>query len=175
MRLLPFILASRRQERFAARSKEWRDTAVFAGKKIAKRNWKKNCNPNKAAKLLLRIIQRDAISGTSYIATSLNHFSGINHDETFAKTNHWVRLRNAQNESDQDLTLVSLDLARLQSFPTPMQHGITQNREQKLSFQIGIPNSHGIQEHLSYHCSSWRYDSTSSMALSFAIQTLHNQ
>ena len=87
MRLLPFILASRRQERFAARSKEWRDTAVFAGKKIAKRNWKKNCNLNKAAKLLLRIIQRDAISDTSYIATSLNHFSGINHDETFAKIN----------------------------------------------------------------------------------------
>lgn len=84
MRLLPSILASRRQERLGARSKERTDTAVFAGKKIAKIKWKKkNCNPNKAAKLLLRIIQRGAISGTSYIATSLNHFS----DETFAKIN----------------------------------------------------------------------------------------
>ena len=59
-----------------------------------------------------------------------------------SKRTEWIR---------SDLTLVSLDLARLQSFPTPMQHGITQNREQKLSFQIGIPNSHGIQEQLSFH------------------------
>ena len=37
--------------------------------------------------MLLRIIQRDAISDTSYTATSLNHFSGINDNETFAKVN----------------------------------------------------------------------------------------